>query len=68
MKKAIDSGKIARCNFCSVEMQGAKCAEIVEKEVGATVRGTKLEKETPKGNCAICGKKASAVVYVARQY
>jgi len=68
MKKAIESGKIARCNFCSVEMQGAKCAEIVEKEIGATVRGTKLEKETPKGNCAICGKKASAVVYVARQY
>src|SRR3989339_2242515 len=68
MKKAIESGKIARCNFCSVEMQGAKCAEIIEKEIGATVRGTKLEKETPKGNCAICGKKASAVVYVARQY
>lgn len=68
MKKAIDSGKIARCNFCSVDLEGAKCAEIVEKEVGATVRGTKLEEEKAKGNCAICGDKATKVVYVARQY
>jgi prolyl-tRNA synthetase len=68
MKKAIDSGHIARCNFCSVDMQGAKCAEIIEKEVGATVRGTRLEEEKTKGNCAICNKKATKIVYVARQY
>jgi len=69
IKKAIDSGKIARCNFCSVEMDGAKCAEIVEKEIQAQVRGTKLdEKDKPKGTCAVCGKKAKAIVYIARQY
>ncbi|MEK6926817.1 MAG: proline--tRNA ligase [Nanoarchaeota archaeon] len=68
MKKAIESGKIARCGFCSVDMDGAKCAEIVEKEVGAQVRGTKLEKEKTSGNCVVCGKKAKEIVYVARQY
>ena len=68
MKKAIESGKIARCGFCSVDMDGAKCADVVEKEVGASVRGTKLEKEKSSGNCAICGKKAKEVVYIAKQY
>ena len=66
--KLIKTGHIARCNFCSVDMDGVKCAEVVEKEIGATVRGTKLEKEIPSGKCAICGKKANAVVYIARQY
>jgi len=68
MKKVIDSGAMARCNFCSMALDGAKCAEIIEKDVGATVRGTKLERETAKGNCVICGKKAKEVVYVAKQY
>jgi len=68
IEKLIKTGHIARCNFCSVDMDGVKCAEIVEKEIGATVRGTKLEKESPTGKCAICGKKANAVVYIARQY
>ena len=71
LKTAIEAGKIARCGFCSVEMDGAKCAEIIEKEIQATVRGRKLEKESPTGKlakCPICGKKAKEVVYVARQY
>lgn len=68
MKKAIESGLIARCMFCSTDMDGAKCAEVVEKETGATVRGTKLDKEKASGKCVVCGKPAKAVVYVARQY
>jgi prolyl-tRNA synthetase len=71
IKKAIENGKIARAGFCSVEKDGAKCAEVIEKEAGAQVRGTKLEKEKPEGKtgkCAICGKKAKEIVYVARQY
>lgn len=69
MKKAIDDGAIARCAFCSVEKEGIKCAEVVEKEVGAEVRGTRLdEKEKPTGKCAVCGKKANHFVYVARAY
>jgi len=69
VQKAMDEGKIARCEFCSVNIEGAKCAEVVEKEIQAQVRGTKLdEKDKPKGTCVICGKKANAIVYIARQY
>ena len=68
IKKVIDSGKIARCGFCSVTKSGEACAEIIEKETGAQVRGTKLEKEKVSGNCSICNKKASEVVYVAKSY
>jgi len=68
MKKAIESGFIARANFCSVEMDGAKCAEVVEKDVGATVRGTKLEKEKASGKCVVCNKPGKHVVYIAKQY
>lgn len=68
MKKAVEAGGIARCAFCSDTMSGAACAEKVEKEVGATVRGTKLETEKATGECVVCGKKAGVIVYVARQY
>ncbi len=68
LKKVIESGNIARCNFCSVEMAGAKCAEIVEKEIGASVRGTNLVRETAVGKCVICGERAKEVVYIAKQY
>ncbi|MBT4165425.1 proline--tRNA ligase [archaeon] len=69
LKEIIDSGKIARCGFCSMNKDGTKCAELIEKETGAQVRGTRLDKE--KNNfqkCVICGKKANHVTYVARQY
>ncbi len=71
IKKAIETGKIARCGFCSVDKDGEKCAEIVEKEINAKVRGKKLQKEKLTNKlkkCAICGKKASEVVYIAREY
>ena len=71
IKKAVDSGKIARCGFCSVDENGEKCAELIEKEISAEVKGTKFEKEKPQGKtaeCVICGKKAKEVVYVARAY
>jgi prolyl-tRNA synthetase len=69
LKKAIDNGKIARVGFCSVEKEGAKCAEIVEKELSATVRGTRIDKEkNDLDKCIICNKKANNIVYIARQY
>jgi len=69
IKKVIEEGAIARCNFCSVDKEGIPCAEIVEKETGAFVRGTRLdEKERPKGKCALCNKPAKHVVYIARAY
>jgi prolyl-tRNA synthetase len=69
IKKAIEGKKIARINFCSVEKDGIKCAEIVEKEINADIRGTLANKnEKPNGNCVICGKKAHEVVYIGRSY
>ena len=32
LKEVIDAGKIARCGFCSIDIKGEKCAEVVEKE------------------------------------
>jgi prolyl-tRNA synthetase len=68
VKKIIEKGGIARCMFCTIEREGEKCAEIIEKETGAEVRGTNLEVEEAKGSCVVCGKEAKKVVYVARAY
>src|SRR3989344_5519450 len=71
IRRVLDNKGIARVNFCSTSMQGAKCAEIIEKELQATVRGTRVEKkETPFGSrkCVVCGKPAEKVVYIAKQY
>jgi prolyl-tRNA synthetase len=69
IKKAVEEGAIAKCNFCSVDKDGTACAEVIEREVGAEVRGTKLdEKDKPKGKCAICDKPAKHIVYIARSY
>ncbi len=68
VKKIIDNGGIVRCGFCSVGKEGVKCAEKVEKETGAKVRGTMLEKEKASGKCVVCGDKASHIVYIARDY
>ena len=69
IKRGIKEGKIVRCNFCSVEKEGISCAEEIEKEVGADIRGTRLdEKETPSGKCAICGKPSTKIVYIAKSY
>lgn len=65
----IEGNSIVRCGFCSVSRDGEKCAEEVEKDFGARVRGTRVDKkEFPKGNCIICGKQAKNVVYIAREY
>ncbi len=71
LKKAIKNHKIARVNFCSVEKSGNACAEIVEKDIGADVRGTmanKNEKPSKSDKCIICGKPAKEIVYVGKSY
>ncbi len=69
IKKVINDKKIARCNFCSIDKSGEKCAEIVEKNIGAEVRGILAnKKEKPKGKCIICNKKAKHIVYIAKSY
>ena len=69
IKKVIRDMAIARCNFCSVEKDGEKCAEIIEKNTGAEIRGTQLnEKSKPSGKCVICDKPAKNIVYIAKSY
>lgn len=69
LKNAIENKKMAKIPFCSVDMDGEPCAEKIKEEMKAEVRGIRMDKkETPKGNCVVCGKKANCVVYVAKQY
>jgi len=68
IEKVIRDGGIARCSFCSLGKEGTRCAERIEKEIGARVRGKKLEKEKPFSACVVCGKKAQNVVYIAKDY
>jgi prolyl-tRNA synthetase len=69
LKRIIEDKKIARVNFCSMEKEGVKCAEVIEKEINADVRGTLANKnEDVFGECIICKKKASVVAYIGRSY
>jgi len=69
IKDAVKNKKIARVNFCSIDQQGEKCAEIVEKDINAEVRGILAnKKEKATGKCIICGKPAKEVVYIGRSY
>ncbi|MCK5624466.1 proline--tRNA ligase [Candidatus Pacearchaeota archaeon] len=69
MINVIKDKKVARVNFCSTDKQGEKCAEIIEKEINAEVRGTLAnKKEKATGKCIICGKPAKEVVYVGKSY
>lgn len=69
VKKALQNKKIARCSFCSIAKEGELCAEIVEKELGASVRGVRHDKqERTTEKCAFCSKPAQHVVYIAKSY
>ncbi len=69
VKKALDSGKIARFNFCSIEDEGKSCAEYIEKELQARVMGTREDKkEKASGKCSFCNKKAGVVAYAGKSY
>ena len=49
-----------------------ECAEVIEKELNAEVRGTLIDssgkQEKPSGKCPFCDKKANEVVYIGRSY
>ncbi len=69
IKKIINEGGIARIPFCSMEKQGEECAKLIEKEINAQVRGTRLdEKKKASGKCAVCKAKANHIAYIARAY
>ncbi len=70
ISKALKEKKMARANWCSLELDGEECAEKLSAETkGAKVRGERHgAKETPSGECIVCGKKAKHVIYIAKEY
>ena len=65
----LENGRLVSVPFCSNGMEGKSCAEELKEKCGGDVRGTRHgRKEKAEGNCVVCGKKANALVYVARQY
>jgi len=69
IKKTLADKKIARINFCSTDKEGIKCADIIEREMGAEVRGTLATKqERASGNCPVCNQKATVVAYIGKSY
>ena len=69
IKKALNSGNVARFSFCSDGEEGKGCAEYVEKELSARIMGVRHDVvEKAKGKCEFCGKKANVVVYAGKSY
>jgi prolyl-tRNA synthetase len=67
--EAINNGKIVCCGFCSIDMEGYHCAEVVEKDIGGFVRGKRVDEEKHEfATCVICGKPAGCTVYIAKSY
>jgi len=68
-KEAIENGKIVVCGLCSIDKDGEQCAEVIEKEVGAFVRGKRVDEEKHDfATCLVCNKPASCTVYLAKSY
>jgi len=70
VEKAVAESKIARVPWCTIDLEGEACAEIIEKDMSAFVRGKKVdEAEKPEGKvCPMCGKPATDYVYIAKSY
>ena len=67
--EAINNGKIICCGFCTIDMEGYKCAESIEKEIGGFVRGKRVDEEKNEfASCIVCGKPAGCTVYIAKSY
>ncbi|KKN46086.1 hypothetical protein LCGC14_0676400, partial [marine sediment metagenome] len=68
-KEVINKGKIVCCGFCSIDMDGYPCAEVVEKEIGGDVRGKRVDEEKHEfATCIVCGKPSKCTVYIAKSY
>lgn len=66
LNEKVDKG-VVRAQFCSIT--DTKCAEVIEKEAGAKVRGILAGRhEEPSGTCIACGAPSKHVVYIAKAY
>jgi hypothetical protein len=69
LKKAIEKGGFVKFDFCSLEKEGAGCADKIKSKFNAEICGERYdERSKPKGKCIACDKKANVVVYAARSY
>ena len=65
----LEKGKIVAVPFCTMEKPGEKCANAVKEKCAANVRGTRFDKhERAHGKCIACGKDATVIAHIARQY
>jgi prolyl-tRNA synthetase len=71
LKKTIEKGNgFVRIPFCSDELAGKECADMVKDACAANMRGSLYgAKDKPKGEkCVGCEKDAKIYLYAARQY
>ncbi len=66
MKILNDQGGLMKIQWCGL----VECADNVKNETnGGVIRGTLYGKnEAAQGNCVICGRKATQIVYISKQY
>ncbi|MEK6932505.1 MAG: proline--tRNA ligase, partial [Nanoarchaeota archaeon] len=72
LKKMLENHRgFIQVPFCSMDLDGEKCADKLKKETTANVSGTlypKEDKVSKDMKCIICGKTAKNIVYVAKSY
>lgn len=68
--KKLDGHGFIKIPFCTDDISGKQCAEVVKEKTHANMRGSLYgEKDKPKGKkCIACGKAATVYLYAARQY
>jgi prolyl-tRNA synthetase len=68
----LKKGGLVRVGFCSVDRKGEPCADEIKDSLHAVIRGTMIgldgKREKVSGRCVVCGKKASSVVHVGKEY
>ena len=68
LEDCLRKGGFVRVPFCTDGRAGEGCAGRIKEQLHADVRGVRADKEEKAvGKCVSCGKKASVLVYVARQ-
>ena len=61
--------KVVRVPFCTIDLDGKKCAEDIKENFSAEVRGKELNKDdSPEGTCISCAKKATTYVVIGKDY
>jgi prolyl-tRNA synthetase len=68
--KKLDLHGFVRVPFCTDQMEGEKCADIVKEKHQANIRGSLFGSDAlPSGKkCVSCGNDAKIYLYAARQY